>query len=217
MRTLSHAEAKAFYDRFGSKQDLQAFEDAALEELIRHGGFAQADTVLECGCGTGRLGARLLCRHLPAHARYLGLDVSETMVRLARQRLKPWAGRAEVRRTEGEMQLPVAAASQDIFLCTYVLDLLSEADIRALLAEARRVLKPNGRLCLASLSYGRGVCGRIVAWLWQLVYTLRPQWLGGCRPIRLLAHLPMQAWHIEHHRTISRFGIASEVVIASKV
>jgi len=35
MRTLSHQQAKAFYDRFGAKQDSQAFyEDRAVQELV---------------------------------------------------------------------------------------------------------------------------------------------------------------------------------------
>jgi hypothetical protein len=37
---LTHSQAQAFYDRFGKRQDSQAFfEDAALDELISHGAF----------------------------------------------------------------------------------------------------------------------------------------------------------------------------------
>jgi hypothetical protein len=53
MKTLSHHEAKAFYDRFGARQDGQAFyEDGALQELVRHARFAHAREVVEFGCGT---------------------------------------------------------------------------------------------------------------------------------------------------------------------
>jgi hypothetical protein len=58
---LTHAEARTFYDRFGSRQDWQAFyEDAAVERLLVAGRFDLASTVVEFGSGTGRLAERLL-------------------------------------------------------------------------------------------------------------------------------------------------------------
>ncbi|MGE5248130.1 MAG: class I SAM-dependent methyltransferase, partial [Verrucomicrobiota bacterium] len=81
--TLSHEEARAFYDRFGAKQDWQRFyEDRAIADLIAHASFGKAGAVLEFGSGTGRLAETLLARHLPPTARYLALDVSGTMVSL---------------------------------------------------------------------------------------------------------------------------------------
>ncbi|MFQ5347400.1 MAG: class I SAM-dependent methyltransferase, partial [Rhodothalassiaceae bacterium] len=74
MRTLSRAAMRAFYDRLGRGLDSQAFyEDPALEELVRAGAFEHARVVLEFGCGTGRLAAKLLADHLPPGAHYIGL------------------------------------------------------------------------------------------------------------------------------------------------
>ena len=84
---LTRPEARAFYDRFGVKQDAQAFyEDPAIDELLRHADFESAEIVCEFGCGTGRLANRLLAENLPETARYLGWDLSPTMVGLSRQR-----------------------------------------------------------------------------------------------------------------------------------
>ena len=92
--TLSREEARRFYDRFGAKQDDQGFyEDAALDALIRHGRFSEVQSILEIGCGTGKLAARLLAEHLPASAHYTGIDISPTMIGLSETRLKPWADR----------------------------------------------------------------------------------------------------------------------------
>lgn len=50
---FSSEDARRFYDRFGAKQDGQGFyENAALNVLIQHGGFSDAQSVLEIGCGT---------------------------------------------------------------------------------------------------------------------------------------------------------------------
>lgn len=216
-RTLSHAEARAFYDRFGSRQDRQAFyEDRAVADLLTHGDFGAARAVLEFGCGTGRLAARLLAGPLPAGATYLGLDLSRTMVALARERLAPWGGRADVRLSDGSMALAVGDGAIDRFLATYVLDLLSEADIRALMAEARRALAPGGLVCLASLTYGRSPGARLVTRLWRGIFALNPRLVGGCRPVRLRHHLPERHWDVRRHAVIETWAIASEVVVAAR-
>ena len=106
---VSRDAARGIYDAFGARQDDQGwYEDAAFDAVIRHGGFETARSVVEFGCGTGKLAARLLAEALPGNARYLGLDISGTMANLARQRLQPWAGRAEVRQSDGGFDLPPA-------------------------------------------------------------------------------------------------------------
>jgi ubiquinone/menaquinone biosynthesis C-methylase UbiE len=215
MPLLTHEQAKAFYDTFGARQDAQAFyEDRAVEALIAHGDFAGARAVIEFGCGTGRLAATLLGRHMGADATYVGLDVSTTMVELARKRLEPWRDRAEVRRTTGSMTLDLPACGFDRFVSTYVLDLLGEDDISRLLAEARRLLSPDGRLCLAGLTHGRAPLARLVSRTWQAVHALRPSLVGGCRPIAVAQYLDSQCWKVRHREVISRYGVSSEVLVA---
>jgi ubiquinone/menaquinone biosynthesis C-methylase UbiE len=214
-RVLSHEEAKAFYDRFGRKQDLQRiYEDPAIEVLLRHAAFESASAVVELGCGTGRLAARLLRERFPSHATYLGLDISRTMVELTRARLEPWADRAKVQLTEGSPGLPVADRACDRFLSTYVLDLLSEEEIRLTLLEARRVLAPGGLLCLASLTFGQTLPSRLVCRIWTTVHSLRPQLVGGCSPLRLEAFTGSD-WRVLHREVRCTFGICTEVLIAS--
>lgn len=214
-RVLSHREARAFYDRFGSKQDLQRiYEDPAVAALEAHGDLEHARAVVEFGCGTGRLARRLLERRLPPEATYLGLDVSQTMVRLAREKLAPWAGRARVEHTDGSPVIPVGDGGCDRLLSVYVLDLLSPDDTRALLGEARRALAPGGRLCLASLTFGEGVLSRAVCRVWSSVHALRPALVGGCRPIRLLSQLA-SGWRVSHREVICTLGVCTEVVVAS--
>ena len=76
-RVLSPSAIRAFYDRFGKKQDSQAFyENPALDDLIGHADFQAAGYVFEFGCGTGRFALHLVERLLPASSRYLGYDIS---------------------------------------------------------------------------------------------------------------------------------------------
>ena len=212
---LTREEARAFYDRFGARQDRQGwYEDSALRDLLAHGDFEGAESVVEFGCGTGRLAAELLRDHLPESARYRGYDLSSTMVELARQRLAVFGDRAEVVRSGGEMRLPMAGGSCDRFLSTYVADLLPDAEIEALFAEAHRVLAPRGYLCLASLTSGITLLSRLVTAAWNLVHRVRPALVGGCRPIEMLPFLESSVWEVSHHRRLVAWGITSEVVVA---
>ncbi len=217
MATLSYEQAKRFYDRFGARQDRQAFyEDPAVEEMIAHADFARAEAVCEFGCGTGRLAARLLGGLLPETATYLALDLSDEMVRLAGARLMPWAGRARVARTGGPPRIPAGDRSFDRVVSTYVLDLLSDDDIGALLVEAHRVLRPGGLLCLAGLTFGVTAWSRAVSALWQRVHARRPHWLGGCRPVVVARFLDLRSWHTVHHGVRSSYGISSEILVAAR-
>ncbi len=213
-RTLSHQEAKAFYDRFGSKQDLQrVYEDPAIRVLEAHADFEHARDVVEFGCGTGRFARHLLEQRLGSAATYLGLDISSTMVKLAREKLAPWPDRARVQQTEGAPVVPLPAARCDRFLSIYVLDLLSTEDARKVIAEAGRVLAPGGRMCLASLTSGQGALSRAVCRAWTGLHSWRPRLVGGCRPIRLLDLLGDE-WRLVHHEVVCTLGLCTEVVIA---
>jgi ubiquinone/menaquinone biosynthesis C-methylase UbiE len=217
-RTLTYGEAKAFYDRFGARQDSQAFyEDRATDELIAHGAFERARAVFEFGCGTGRFAARLLGEHLPTDCTYRAVDVSGTMVELARKRLAPWASRAEVSQSSGAMTLAAADGTYDRFVSTYVLDLLSDRDVHDLVAEAHRILAPGGLICLTSLTPGRTAFARIVTWVWRRIFALNPKLVGGCRPIRLRDYLPATDWELCHHATACRLGMTSETLVAVRV
>ena len=217
MRLLSHDEARRFYDRFGAKQDAQAFyERPALERLIAELRLREARAVVEFGCGTGRLAAELLGTQLSPGCRYLGLDVSTTMVGLARARVTPFGARAEIRQTEGAPRIEAPDGSFDRFLSTYVLDLLPEPEIRMLLHEAHRVLAPHGLLGVAGLTHGgRGLPGAMSR-LWERVHRLRPALVGGCRPIALEAFLPGHGWKVRHRSVVSSYAIPSEVVVAER-
>lgn len=207
-----------FYNRFGQRQDRQGwYEDPALDRLVERGRLASAQAVCEFGCGTGRFAARMLSSVLPPEARYLGVDASPTMVALARERLEPWAGRAEVRQSDGTLRVPGEIAAWDRFVCTYVLDLLPETDIAALLEEASRVLRPGGLFCAAGLTHGRGALTGLVSRAWSLAHTLHWRLVGGCRPLVLAPLLPPHRWQILYDGTVAAWGITSEVLVAQRV
>ncbi|MDX1649771.1 MAG: class I SAM-dependent methyltransferase [Myxococcota bacterium] len=216
-RMLRPEEAQRVYDRIGSWQDSQDFyEGPARERLCDHLDLGHARAIVEFGCGTGRLAEAILDRRAPAQARYLGLDVSGTMVRLAAARLARFGSRAAVRRTDGAPRIDAPDASFDRGLATWVLDLLTPEDADALLRELHRVLRPGGLLGVASLTPGERGAARLVTACWDRIHRLRPAWVGGCRPVRVAPRLAPERWALRHHGVVTAWAVPSEVVVAAR-
>jgi len=113
--------------------------------IRRYACFRPTDAVLEIGCGHGR--------HLQglAHTfgRSIGVDLSPTMVRLARQHVAGHHGlaRLDFHVDHGERLHTVADASMDVVFCVGVLEHIP--DQARVSASVLRVLKPGGRfVCL---------------------------------------------------------------------
>lgn len=102
----------------------------------------------------------------------------------------------------------------DHVISTYVLDLLSESDIRDFFHEAYRVLDVGGRLCLVSLTNGTTPISRMVTKIWKNVFQMNAALVGGCRPIKLEPFIDPGAWEVEYQKVVIAFGVPSEVIVA---
>jgi ubiquinone/menaquinone biosynthesis C-methylase UbiE len=217
-KVLPPEKARRVYDRIGSLQDSQAFyEDRATDELIRHADFADAQHVFEFGCGTGRFAETLLRDHLPDTADYRGVDLSVTMVALARERLAAFRPRSSVDGSDGTPPASEPDAAYDRFVSNYVLDLLAKDDIAAVIQEAHRMLQPGGLLCAVSLTNGTATASRMLTGAWRWVQSVRPALVGGCRPIELTAFVQENGWRIRHHAKVVSFAVPSDVLVAERV
>lgn len=215
--TLSHEEARRVYTRIGALQDTQAYyEDRATNVLVSHFDLSGAHAVYEFGCGTGRFAARLLATELPASATYRAIDLSPAMVDLARERLSRFGPRATVELSDGGPPTGEAGGSYDRFVSNFVLDLLSVDDIRAVIAEAHRMLATGGLVGLCSLTPGFSPATRFVATLLSGIHRLRPQLIGGCRALELLDFLPQSQWRIRHVARVAALGVPLQAVVAER-
>jgi ubiquinone/menaquinone biosynthesis C-methylase UbiE len=108
-----------------------------LERLV---GINPSDVILEIGCGVGRVGKLLSPRCL----KWIGTDISSSMLKYAAKRLK---GLKNVELVElGAVGLKeVDANSVDVVYCTVVFMHLYEWDRYTYVQEAFRVLRPGGR------------------------------------------------------------------------
>lgn len=213
---LDPAQARRVYDRVGRLQDTQSFyERPAIRAMLAAGEFGGAQSVFEFGCGTGALAVELLRDHLPPDATYLGVDVSPRMVAIASRRLGPWAGRARVELTEGRPPFGPEPGSVDRFVATYVFDLLPDDVLHPVIAEAHRLLGPDGRLCVTSLTHGGGPASRVVSGVWEVTSRHVPALTGGCRPIQVDGFLHPSDWRIAVDRRVVAWLVSSQVIVAA--
>lgn len=211
-RGLSHADVETFYDAFGARQDGAGYyEDVTLAELTRFANFEAATSIVEFGCGTGRFAEEMLSASTVS---YWGCDVSATMIQLSKKRLAKFGERVKLVKSSGDVSLPLPDNSADRFVSNYVLDILSADEIESVLGEAKRILKPDGLLCLTGLTHGKGLLSKVWTAFWNLRFDLNPKWVGGCRPVALREFLG--DWKLIHHDVVAARGISSEVLVAQK-
>jgi ubiquinone/menaquinone biosynthesis C-methylase UbiE len=135
-----HAFSKAAYELF-----LPSVLLPAMPGLMR--ALASGGTILELGCGAGA-GLVSLGRTFP-ECTVTGLDPDATSVALARQRIED-AGLGE--RVHAEEMRAEDLTSEDAFDFIYTQISLHEMDdARAVLASARRALKPDGTLLITEI------------------------------------------------------------------
>jgi SAM-dependent methyltransferase len=109
------------------------------------GAARPGERVLDLGCGAGRFVAALR----DAGANPVGVEIAEAALERARRN----APGADLRLVEPDGSLPLEHGSVDLVWCSEVLEHV--ADTEQLLLEARRVLRPGGRLLITVPFHGR--------------------------------------------------------------
>ena len=126
------------------------------EQLLRPAKLGAGESVLDVGCGTGTL--VLVAKTHVATGTAHGIDASPEMIARARHKAK--RARADVAFEVALAQsLPYPDARFDVVLSTVMLHHLPRAARAEAVREARRVLKPGGRLLAVDFvkSSGKGL------------------------------------------------------------
>jgi len=196
--------------RYGAQEHL---ETRAIDAALRLAGTTPAERLVDLATGTGLVLRRLAER--PARPRVaVGVDRSEDM--LARVGTLP-PGWSTVRADAQQVPLPDAWA--DVVVCSYLLQLLEPGERAAVLAEARRLLRPGGTSRLVSVTTwadDRGARGRLVSRALGACARMRPAAWGGLRPLDPTGDLMAAGFAVAHRVVLPRRGYPSLVLAARR-
>lgn len=146
---LADTESRAKMHVIGSEreEDFAATGGQTRRQLESTVGVRSDDTILEIGCGVGRVGQALA----PVCRQWIGCDVSSNMIEHTRKRLQSFPNVKLVEISGFDLK-PIADASVDVVYCTIVFMHLDEWDRYNYVLEAYRVLRPGGRIFIDNFS-----------------------------------------------------------------
>lgn len=212
----SKADARLSYNRLSRWYDLIA---GSAEKKYRDTGLAKlsaqyGEKILEIGFGTGYCLVSL-ARSVGAEGRVTGLDISDGMLAVAKERLqKEGLGeRVDLHPGDAADMNFITAGSLDGVFMSFTLELFDNPEIPRVLAECRRVLKPGGRLAVVSMTKTNppGMAVRIYEWF----HEHTPNY-ADCRPIFARQSMEQAGFEIKDVSLSSMWGLPVEIVLGAK-
>lgn len=188
----SKAQARRFYDRISGIYDvLTASEKPVIKQGLDLLDVQPGEHVLEIGCGTGSA-LQWIHNNASTPAGVLGLDLSRQMLLKSQQKTSRLQHPPLLIQGDG-VKLPLAKAAFDAIFMSFTLELFSEAEIKTVLGECRRALKPSGRLGVVSLA---DTPRTLPLRLYELAHQLFPVAVD-CRPIPVIDLLQTNGFEVK--------------------
>jgi demethylmenaquinone methyltransferase/2-methoxy-6-polyprenyl-1,4-benzoquinol methylase len=211
----SKAQAKKAYDKISRFYDYFAgvFEKKYRNRALELLDIKKGEIVLEIGFGTGHC-LKKMAELVGEEGKVYGIDISSGMLDVSRQRLEKAGLLDMVELYCGDAsKLPYEDNKFDAVFMSFTLELFDTPEIPKILNEIKRVLKPNGRLGVVSMSKKDG--DSILLKLYEWMHKKFPQYVD-CRPIYVEQSIREAGFEIKYKEKVKLFGLPGEIVIAVK-
>jgi ubiquinone/menaquinone biosynthesis C-methylase UbiE len=208
-------EARQVYDRLSKFYDCtlgllgRKYSKMALERLS----VVEGETVLEIGVGTGHC-LKWMAELVGPTGNVCGIDISPGMIAKTRKRLEKdrSANRAELCCGDAT-RLPFVESAFDAVFMSFTLEVFDTPEIREVLVQIKKVLKPEGRLGIIDMSKEDRKSLFLRAYEW--IHNKCPKYLGS-RPIYAGQFVIDAGYRIKSKERIEIFRLPAEIIIAIK-
>jgi len=170
------------YDRLSRWYDLIEGwgEKSICVDAIRLINIKSGEKILEVGSGTG---ANLLrIKNIVKNCEIVGLDLSNKMCQQAKRKTKEIKISPFDLVNGNAIHLPFPKNHFDVLFLMFTLEIIPKEYISFALSECKRVLKPNGRICIGAMSAEK--LNRLMMRLYQWSIHHFPE-VVDCQPIDL--------------------------------
>ena len=210
---VSQNEVGAVYDAVAWFYDVwgRLTESKARERILELAHIQNGESILELAVGTG-VAFESIVRQNP-EGQNIGVDLSAGMLEKARKRLNKVPAASFDLRQASAVELPFDDQTSDLVLNNYMFDLLSIDTMNSVLDEIHRVLKNNGRLVFASMTFGE----KFGSGIYERMYRISPRLMGGCRGVRMAEKVKAHGFEIVSREYIQQMFFPSEVISARKI
>jgi demethylmenaquinone methyltransferase/2-methoxy-6-polyprenyl-1,4-benzoquinol methylase len=208
-------EAKRFYDRISGVYDCftRAFERKHAERTLECLSINKGEVVLEIGFGSGHCLKRITESVGPKGKTY-GIDISTGMMEISKKRLEKADLEDRVKLFCGDAaSLPFDDSTFNAVFMSFTLELFDTPEIPKVLEQIKRVLKPDGRLAVVSISKENGES--IFLRLYEWTHNKWPKYVD-CRPIYVEQSLIDAGYQIKSKEKVKIFRLPAEIIVAVK-
>ena len=198
-----------WYDLIAGSTE-KKYRDWGLEKLSARPG----EMILEIGFGTGHCLAAL-AKAVGPDGRVIGLDISDGMLSMASELLQKEGldERVDLHLGDAASLDFIKSNSLDGVFMSFTLELFDYPEIPRVLQECHRVLKPEGRLAVVSMTKTDppGMAVRMYEWFHEHM----PDY-ADCRPIFARRALEENGFEIQDVNLSSMWGLPVEIVLGKK-
>ncbi len=208
-------EAKQSYDRISKYYDFfaGAFERKHAKMTLGRLSMREGETVLEIGFGTGYC-LKQIAELVGKTGKAYGIDISDGMIGITKRRLEKTglAGRVELRCGDAAT-LPYGDNIFDAVFMSFTLELFDTPEIPKVLHQIKRVLKPEGRFGIVSMSKQNGES--IFLKLYEWLHKKLPKYID-CRPIYVEQSVRQAGFTVRSKEKVKLFWLPGEIIVAIK-
>jgi ubiquinone/menaquinone biosynthesis C-methylase UbiE len=199
------------YDRLSRWYDLLEGwgEKPICDEAIKLINFQSGEKILEIGSGTGT-NLKQISRTVK-NCEIMGFDLSNKMCKKAK--------RKAMRRKDfiiglvngNAIHLSFPKDYFDVVYLLFTLEIIPDEFIPLVLSECRRVLKPNGRICISAMSAEKMETLMMRLYLWSVHHF--PE-IVDCRPIDLNSRMEKEGFTPLVNRLMNLWGLPVRILLA---